>query len=300
MVRRRRSEKFDQDVAKAAREAASMSHSTNFDGYDGVNENIYNGYSAESHGTYGQSAMSLGGHTGESYTMENVAGGAAGAAGIGTTVRTAATQIARSGGHSSGSSTAGVAGFGAGAGHADNYPVYEQRIPYAAFAIPGPQPQKIIAQAHVPGMRYQHTPGGREVDLLEAAGLGVSANISPEVGPKDGNRRPPERARLTTNKSQGGYRLVQADPGPSNNASLLPGESYVADYQSGHHPDVVRRPQRQRPRSHGQGLAPDSFQVKQAMVAPVLPNPHDPYYDDTMDPEPEGDAYGGADHHMER
>jgi hypothetical protein len=116
--------------------------------------------------------MSHGGHV-ESYVMSDVGmgmgvGGSAGSgAGAGYEYATAAgaAGIRAAGGgvamqKAPSRKSTHTAGFGAGGASAGDYPAYEERTPYPAFAGPGPQPHEMYDQGGgVPGLRYRHEPG---------------------------------------------------------------------------------------------------------------------------------------------
>ncbi|GLB45598.1 hypothetical protein LshimejAT787_2400560 [Lyophyllum shimeji] len=182
IVRRRRAQKFDREIAEAAAEAAAAPAPIFLDdddddddrrrpyGAGGYADHPYNsggGYSdVSSHGTYGQPPLSTGHGSGsESYNMRELgpspgdiynAYGAAGAAGVG---------VARA------RSTRDPGAFANG--------LQDGAMPYAAFAGPAyhnpqqPQPQQ--QQYANMGHGYNRGPGSPEYDLLEAAGLGAAA-----------------------------------------------------------------------------------------------------------------------------
>ena len=243
VIRRRREKQFDKDVAEAAMQAAATSNSTNFDDYD----NPYNGYSAESHGTYGQPAMSHGGggHPAESYVMNDVGGGydhygsvAAGAAGIGAA---SPMQRAKSRRQISGSNYIPGDGGAAGGQPGDYGPgCYEERTPYAAFAGPGVQSHEVYdPSGGIPGLRYCHTPGGQEPDLLDAAGLGVAAALPGYISRQSSARNTlPLHVDLSRSKSKGSFGPISEILGyHSSSPPPPPSESYAAHYQPGYHPE---------------------------------------------------------------
>jgi len=190
---------------------------------------------------------------------------------------------------------------------AGDYPAYEKRTAYPAFAGPGPQPHEMYDQGGgVPGLRYRRGPGSQEADLLEAAGSGVCATGAGAgvgggvgAGPAFINRRPSEPTHLSRHKSQGSYGNISESTGayPSSLSPpppAPPGKLYAAHYQRGYNPDFA--PQ-QQPRasggfSGGHSQEADPFQAAQhQMLSPPLQNPHshphDPYKvyaDDAMSP----------------
>jgi hypothetical protein len=304
-------------------QAAATSHTTNFDdfGYGG-NDNPYTGYSAESHGTYGQPAMSHGGHPAESYVMNDVGGGgagydqydgyggvAAGAAGIGAA---SPMQRAKSRRQISGSNYG--PGDGAGGQPGDYGPGYEERTPYAAFAGPGVQPHEMYDPSGVPGLRYRHSPGGQEPDLLEAAGLGVTAAGAGAAGAAYINRQPSERtshAALSRSKSKGSFGPVSDGPGYSSSSPPPPSESYAAHYQPGYHPEPSQPQPQQLAAIYGgrpsggfsdghdkdiNRLSEDPFASHHTMPSPPVSTSHaqyDAYADDAMGAGPGSDEAGG-------
>jgi hypothetical protein len=320
VIRRRRAQQFDKDVAEAAMQAAATSHSANFDDYD----NPYNGYSAESHGTYGQPAMSHGGggHPAESYVMNDVGGGydhyggvAAGAAGIGAA---SPMQRAKSRRQISGSNY--IPGDGsAGGGQPGDYGPggYEERTPYAAFAGPGVQPHEVYdPSGGVPGLRYRHTPGGQEPDLLDAAGLGVAAAAPAYISRQSSSARntPPQppHADLSRSKSKGSFGPISESLGyHSSSSPPPPSESYAAHYQPGYHPESSQSQPQQFQAIYGNRpsgafsdghekdinrLSADPFASHHTMPSPPTSTSHaqyDAYADDAMGHGPGSDDAGG-------
>ena len=248
---------------------------------------------------------------------------AAGAAGIGAAGGAVAMQRARS--------RKNTNTFGAGG--ASDYPTYEERTSYPAFAGPGPQPHKMYDQGgSIPGLRYRCGPESQEADLLEAAGLGVSSAgarggvgvVGVGAGLAFTNRRPSEptqahRTDVARHKSQGSYE----DPGAYSSSSSPPpppaqGESYAAHYQQGYNPNL--QPQQQQRQgctgrtsggfSDGHSQEADPFQAAQhIMMPPPLQNPHpyphnpyEAYADGAMTRSDKGGngAGGGFGGHLER
>ncbi|KAG2134494.1 hypothetical protein DEU56DRAFT_756927 [Suillus clintonianus] len=187
-VRRRRAKRFDRDVAEAAAEAAATSRSP-FDDYTYSNNGGSGGggypYSDTTHGTFGQAPMGLPTDTYGMSEMTQYDPYAAGA----VSLATANVGRARSRQDSETRRAPGIAGVGAG--NLAREP--SRRLPYHAFAGPGPQPHETID--HTPSM--VHRPRGGE--LLEAAGLagtGVAAMTAANNGAYI-NRRPSEYTQQT-------------------------------------------------------------------------------------------------------
>lgn len=198
-VRRRRAKKFDRDVAEAAAEAAATSRSP-FDDYTYSNNGNSGGgggggypYSDTTHGTFAQAPMGLPTDTYGMSEMTQYDPYAAGA----ISLATANVGRARSRQDSETQRAPGIAGVGAG--NLAREP--SRRIPYNAFAGPGPQPHETLD--HTPSMGYRP----RGADLLEAAGLagtGVAAMAAANNGAYI-NRRPSEYTQQThgSMRSQG-------------------------------------------------------------------------------------------------
>lgn len=179
-VRRRQAQKFDRDVAEAAREAAASAHARPPEFYDDDFNNNEYGYAAnrsiytdQTHGTYSQQPLRPAGEFGESYNMSELPPVP------GSTMY-----------------DGGTAGVGAGAARLNRS--RSTTTPYNAFGGPGIQPahpaenpfhDTSVATGHIyPGMPgpaatgypapYSQPPVqpygdiSREVGLLDAAGLG--------------------------------------------------------------------------------------------------------------------------------
>ncbi|KAL0947821.1 hypothetical protein HGRIS_013889 [Hohenbuehelia grisea] len=269
IIRRRRAQKFDREIAEAAREAASAQAPAFLDddpddrGYGGAGgygaKGGGMGYSdASSHGTYGQPAMGyesygmnefqpMGGYNaGGRGPMDNVSVVGAGAAGIGASALARARSQRNAGDD-----------FAPGVG--------EGQSPYPAFAGPGGmQPEEAYYHTHQhPPMPPHHaaasyqTSRSPEHDLLDAAGLGVAPGVAAAAASSgaDVSRMPSQHASsvsayssdLNRSRSQDarsfGYNSSIGSPPssgtPGSGMSPPPppqpqfNESYAAHYQPG-------------------------------------------------------------------
>lgn len=249
-VRRRRAQKFDEDVAEAAAEAAATAHrAPNFNDDDDFDR--AGPYSdTASHGTYAQPPL----QPGEAYNMSELGAfdpyGAAGAAGDPY-------------------SAAGAAGIGAaGVNRARSMGGNGTPTPYNAFGGPGGGTNGYFGGygAQPQGQYGYGGPAAPSHDLLDAAGLGgVAAAASAGLG-----HGPYPDTGLARNKSMG--------------AQTLGGMSSASEYSSTAHTQATAAQnaglyqgatQGARPVSTGDPYAAYAGMEGQRTSGAFLPNPFD-------------------------
>lgn len=218
-VRRRQAQKFDRDVAEAAREAAASAHARPPEFYDDEFSNEYSYgasrsiYTDQTHGTYSQQPLRPAGEFGESYNMSEI------------------PPVPGSTMYDTGTAGRGAGAGAAGVGAARLNRSRSTTTPYNAFAGPGVQPPttsdnpfhdpgagvgQIYPGMTMPSAGYPdaygqpqpQTYGGmsREAGLLDAAGLGtgMAATTGANLA---GNAHHEGSASLSRAKSSGSRTL---------------------------------------------------------------------------------------------
>ena len=245
MVRHRRAKQIDKDVVEAAKEAGAASHSANFDDYQ---DSPHTGYSTDSRAHLDHRS--------------------AGVAGIGL-VGGAAAAMQRARDHRD---------FTA-ASAPDDYPAFDDRIPYPAFAGHGLQPHEMYDRSGV-----HSNPDANAFEAAATPGAFTNRHSSSD------------RKHISRNSSQGSMGLISE---ASVYSTASAGESYAAHYRSGY--DAAQKPHPPLPPPQQQqvlyttGGLSGGYAQEDPFQSPRLPKPSGPYDanpDDMMGAEHAGDREG--------